>query len=478
MAPSPQSSPRSLFEKIWDAHVILVREDGAAVLHVDRHVLHDLGAKAPIQRLEEAGRRIHSPGLLVSTQDHIVSSAPGRTDLTYAEGTGFSSRLRASAARHGFRLFPLEDPRQGIVHVIAPELGVTLPGVFLVCGDSHTCTNGGVGAMAMGLGSSEVEHVLATQTLVVRKPRTLRITLTGTAPPGVSAKDFALHIISSIGVRGGVGHAIEYAGPAVQALDVEGRLTLCNMSIECGARVGMVAPDEKTFAWLKGRAFAPKGDLWDQALASWRALPSDPGARFDREVTLDISTLQPQVTWGTMPEQALSVGSVTPDPVAARDDEAREAVLRALAYMDLRPGQPLRGVPIDVAFIGSCTNSRIDDLRAAADVVRGRRVAAHVRAMVVPGSSTVKRQAEAEGLADVFRAAGFEWRESACSMCAAANEDRVESGRRAISTSNRNFEGRQGPGSRTHLASPQTVAASAIAGHITDAHSLAQEVPA
>ena len=459
---------RTLFDKIWQAHVVVQRDDGSALLHVDRHVLHDLTAQHAFAMLERAGRGTHSPGLTIATHDHVVSSDPGRRDDSYAPGTAFVSALRVGAARHGIQLFGLGHPQQGIVHVMAPELGMTLPGSLLVCGDSHTCTNGGLGALAWGIGTSEVEHVLATQTIVARQPRTLRITLDGRLGAGVSAKDLILHIIGQIGARGGNGYAIEYAGEAVRALPIEGRLTLCNMSIECGARIGMVAPDDSTYHWLAGRPYAPSGALWDQALESWRQLPSDPDAAFDHEVRLDVSSLEPQVTWGTSPAQVLPLSGRVPDPGQAGDSTAREAGQRALDYMGLQPGTPLSGLRIDTAFIGSCTNGRLEDLRAAAAILRGRRIAPHVRALIVPGSSQVRREAEAEGLDRVFLEAGCEWRESACSMCAGVNDDRVGSGQRSISSSNRNFEGRQGPGARTHLASPATVAASAIAGAIAD----------
>ena len=463
---------RTLFDKIWDEHVVVRRDDGSVLLHVDRHVLHDLTAQAAFAKLERAGRGVHSPGLTVATHDHIVSSDPGRRDDSYPAGAVFVGALREGAARHGIRLFGLGHPRQGIVHVMAPELGVTLPGSVLVCGDSHTCTNGGLGALAMGIGTSEVEHVLATQTLVARRPGTMRIVLSGRPGPGTSAKDLVLHVIGTLGSRGGAGHAIEYAGPAVVALSIESRLTLCNMSIECGARIGMVAPDDLTYEWLAGRPYAPSGGMWDRALAAWRTLPSDAEARFDRDVSIDVEGLAPQVTWGTSPDQVVPIDGRVPDPDDLPDPAARDSARRALAYAGLSPGTPLASVPIDVAFIGSCTNGRLDDLRAAAQVLHGRRIAPGVRGLVVPGSTSVKRDAEAEGLDRVFRDAGFEWRESACSMCAGVNDDRVDSGKRCISTSNRNFEGRQGPGSRTHLASPATVAASAVAGRITDVRRL------
>jgi 3-isopropylmalate/(R)-2-methylmalate dehydratase large subunit len=461
-------SAQTLFDKIWQSHVVAQRDDGSALLHVDRHVMHDLTAQHAFSMLERAGRSVHSPALTIATHDHVVSSAPGRNDESYEPGTAFIKALRVGAKRHGIQLFGLGHRQQGIVHVIAPELGATLPGSLLLCGDSHTCTNGGLGALAWGIGTSEVEHVLATQTIVARRPKTMRILLNGRLGQGVSAKDLILHIIGSIGARGGNGYAIEYAGEAVRALSVEGRLTLCNMSIECGARIGMVAPDDSTYQWLAGRPFAPAGAMWERAVKAWRALPSDPDARFDSEVSIDVRDLAPQVTWGTSPAQVLPITGRVPDPRTAPDSAARESAERALQYMGLEPDTELAGLPINTAFIGSCTNSRIEDLRVAAAIFRGRRVAPHVRTLIVPGSMQVRRQAEAEGLDRIFIEAGCEWRESACSMCAGINDDRVGSGERSLSTSNRNFEGRQGPGARTHLASPATVAASAIAGAIAD----------
>jgi 3-isopropylmalate/(R)-2-methylmalate dehydratase large subunit len=459
---------QTLFEKIWQAHVVKQREDGSVLLYVDRHVLHDLVSQQAFADLQRAGHKVHSPELAVATHDHIVSSAAQRRDDSYKEGEAFVTALRRNSDAAGIRLFGLGDAQQGIVHVMAPELGIVQPGCVLVCGDSHTCTDGALGALAMGIGTSEVAHVLATQTLVTRQPKTMRVSFHGALPAGLFAKDLILHLIATVGQKGGVGFAVEYAGPTVEAMPIEARLTLCNMSIEFGARVGMVAPDETTYAYLKGRKFAPQGALWDQAIAYWRRLPSDPDARYDKEVTIDASTVAPHVTWGTAPQQVVAVTGHVPDPQAETDAALREGMIRALKYMNLAPGTALEGLKIDKAFIGSCTNSRISDLRAAAAVVKGRKVAAHVSAMVVPGSSSVKREAEAEGLDAIFRAAGFDWRESACSMCAGVNDDKVGAGQRCISSSNRNFEGRQGPGARTHLASPMTVAASAIAGHIVD----------
>jgi 3-isopropylmalate/(R)-2-methylmalate dehydratase large subunit len=459
---------RTLFDKLWDAHVVATRPDGADILHIDRHVLHDLGSNVAFAKLAAAGRAVACPHLTIAVQDHVISTAANRRNESYPGGAPFGTALRQNTAQTGIRLFDLSHPLQGIVHVVSPELGVALPGATLACGDSHTCTVGGLGALAFGIGTSEVEHVLATQTLVLRRPKTMRVRFDGRLGRGVTAKDMILHLIGRVGIKAGVGHAVEYAGAAVSALPVEARLTLCNMSIELGARTGIVAPDDTTIDYLYSRMFAPKGALWDRAVDHWRTLSSDAGARFDREVDIDAAAITPQVTWGTNPQQVLPVDGRVPDPATLTDTAERANVERALAYMGLTPGTPLEGIRIDRAFIGSCTNSRLSDLRAAAETVRGRSVAPGVRALVVPGSTSVKHAAEAEGLDTIFREAGFEWRESACSMCAGANDDKVAPGERCISSSNRNFEGRQGPGARTHLASPAMVAAAAVAGHITD----------
>jgi len=458
----------TVFERIWEQHVVMRDDDGASLLHVDRHVLHDLGAQRAFAMLHRSGRPVRAPELTIAVHDHIVSSQRGRRNDTYPEGAPFAEALSRDAPRHHIRLFDLDDPSQGIVHVIAPELGIALPGVLLACGDSHTCTVGGVGAVGIGVGTSEVEHVLATQTLLVRQPHTMRVRFTGTLPEGLTAKDMALFLIGTIGAKGASGHAIEYAGPAVSALSIEGRLTLCNMSIECGARTGLVAPDDTTLAYVHDRSFAPRGSQWDIAEAAWRRLVSAPDATFDRDVALDVSHLAPHVTWGTSPAQVVAVNGRVPETDAMSDAATRDSARRAMEYMGLIPGTALQDLKVDRAFIGSCTNGRISDLRAAAAVLAGRRIAPHVKGLVVPGASQVKRQAEAEGLDRIFESAGFEWRESACSMCAGVNDDRVMPQERCISSSNRNFEGRQGPGARTHLASPATVAASAIAGHIAD----------
>ena len=458
---------QTLFDKVWDQHVVADLGDGYALLHVDRHLLHDLGGGRAVLDIAEKGYRLRNPGLTFATPDHAISSTPGRAD-TSAVGRRLLDDLRNLSKQHGVRLFDVGEPGQGIVHVIGPELGLSLPGALIVCGDSHTCTHGGVGALAFGIGTSEVTHVLATQCLVQRRPKRLRVRFEGARGPGVTPKDMILYLIGKIGAAGGTGCAVEYAGAAVRALEIEGRLTLCNLSIELGAKIGMVAPDDKTYGFLADRPFAPKGALWDQALAHWRTLRSDDDATFDREEQVDVGKIAPQITWGTSPEMVIAVDQRIPDPASVADSGKRRAMEAALDYMGLAPGAPIAGTKIDWVFIGSCTNSRISDLRAAAEVAKRGRVAAHVRAWVVPGSENVKRQAEAEGLDRVFTAAGFEWRDPGCSMCLAANGETVPRGQRSVSTSNRNFVGRQGPGARTHLAGPGMAAAAALAGAITD----------
>lgn len=465
-----QARPRNIIEKIWDQHVVATLDDGQALLHIDRVFLHDRAGPRVLGAVRQAGHAVSQPGLVFGTMDHIVDTQPGRGDDTLVRGgRAFIEGLRAEARSAGIRLFDLGDPRQGIAHVISPELGIALPGTTLVCCDSHTCTVGGIGALAWGIGTTEGEHAVATQCLVRARPRTIRVTLHGSPGPGVSAKDLVLALIARFGVRGGDGHAIEFDGEAVNALDVEGRLTLCNMAVEFGAWTGLVAPDALTVEWLAGRPFAPSGTDWDLAVADWLALRSDEGASWDRHLELDCTGLAPQVSWGTNPGQTGAIDAIVPHPA---DGDAQ----RALDYMDLQAGQPLQGTPIDAAFIGSCTNSRLPDLRAAAQIVRGRRVAPGVKAIVVPGSSSVKSAAEAEGLDRVFHEAGFEWRESGCSLCFFAGGDNFDQpgrpARRVITSTNRNFEGRQGPGVRSHLASPATVAASAIAGCIADPREL------
>ena len=461
--------PQTLFEKIWSRHAIRTREDGATLLSIDRHLVHD-GSRAAFQFLAERKLPVRRPDRTFGTPDHYVPTAS--RDLSTAEPyrRQVVEDLRANAGAHGVTLFDLGDARQGIIHVVGPEQGISQPGMVIVCGDSHTATHGAMGALAFGIGASEVSHVLATQTLWQAKPKTLRITIDGRLGKGVVAKDVILAIIAKIGAAGGTGHVIEYAGSAIRALGIEGRLTICNMSIEAGARAGMVAPDETTIQYLSGRPYAPKGADWEKAVAYWRSLPSDEGAVFDREVALDAAEIAPMVTWGTSPEDAAPITGRVPDPAAAPSAERRAGMERALDYMGLKPGTPLSEVAVDRVFIGSCTNSRIEDLRAAAKVVEGRR--AVIRAMVVPGSGLVKAQAEAEGLDCIFRDAGLEWREAGCSMCVGMNGDLVAAGERCASTSNRNFVGRQGKGARTHLVSPIMAAAAAVTGRFTDVRRL------
>ena len=465
--------PATMLDRIWASHVVADLGDGWSLLHCDRVLLHDLSGGRALREVGEAGHGLACPDLVFATPDHAVSSAPGRTAETFPQGGRLLAGLRARAAETGIRLFDLGQDGNGIVHVMAPELGIVLPGTVLVCGDSHTCTNGGVGALAFGVGASELRHVLATQTLPQQKPRSMRIRFEGTAPAGVTPKDMILAAIGRFGAGAGTGHAVEYAGSAVRALSVEGRLTLCNLSIEMGAKMGMVAPDDTTFEWLAGRDFAPRGADWDAALRAWRALPSDAGATFDRDLVIGMRDIAPQITWGTSPEHVLPVTGRVPDPADAPDAAQRAAWQAALAYMGLAPGAPIAGTKVDWVFIGSCTNSRIEDLRAAAAVLRGRKVAPHVTAWVVPGSERVKHAAEAEGLHVAFRAAGFEWREPGCALCVAANGEAVPPGARCVSTSNRNFVGRQGTGARTHLASPAMAAAAAITGAIADVRQVA-----
>ncbi len=475
---SPTSSgalevrPRTLFDKIWDAHVVMQRDDGQSLLFIDSHLVQD-GSAPAFEMLRQRKLAVRRPEQAFATPDHYVpTGSRALSDIADPEKRAMAQALHDDSAAAGIRFFGLDDPRQGIVHVVGPEQGLSLPGSVIVCGDSHTATHGALGALAFGIGASEVAHVLATQTLWQRKPRTMRVVVDGQLAAGVSAKDIILAVIARIGAAGGTGHVIEYAGEAIRALSMAGRMTVCNMSIEAGARAGMVAPDETTFAWLAGRPFAPTGTAWDSALARWRALAGDEGAVFDREVHLDASEIVPMVTWGNSPEDALPITGRVPDPAAVGDAERRAAMERVLAYMGLHAGQALSELPVDRVFIGSCTNGRIEDMRSAADVVRGRRVAAGVQAWVVPGSGLVRQQAEREGLDAVFLAAGFEWRHAGCSMCLGTNGDQVPAGQRCASTSNRNFVGRQGPGSRTHLMSPAMAAAAAIAGHLTDVRSL------
>jgi 3-isopropylmalate/(R)-2-methylmalate dehydratase large subunit len=456
--------PRTIAEKIWEQHVVRRAEGEPDLLYVDLHLVHEVTSPQAFDGLRLAGRPVRRPELTVATMDHNVPTTSG--PITDEVSARQMQALQANADEFGITLFPWGSGGQGIVHVIGPEQGYTQPGMSIVCGDSHTSTHGAFGALAFGIGTSELEHVLATQTLPQSKPKWMAVTVDGTLPPNCSAKDIILAVINAIGTSGGVGHVIEYRGAAVEALSMEGRMTICNMSIEGGARAGLVAPDETTFAYVKGRPHAPTGGDWDAALEHWRTLPTDEGAAFDREITIDASTLRPYVSWGTNPAQSTTIDGVVPDP-ASLDTAKREAATRALTYMALEPGTPIRDIRPDTVFIGSCTNSRIEDLRVAADVVRGRRVRDGLRALVVPGSVAVKLQAEQEGLDDVFVAAGFDWRGAGCSMCLGMNPDILQPGERSASTSNRNFEGRQGKGGRTHLVSPRVAAATAIAGHFT-----------
>ncbi|MCO1367006.1 3-isopropylmalate dehydratase large subunit [Burkholderia multivorans] len=461
---------RTLYDRIWSGHAILEGEDGQTLLHVGRHIVQD-GSNHAFAALRDRGLRVRHPDQMFATPDHGVSSRSRSIDaIADPDQRRAVGALSENASAFGIVHFGLDDARQGIVHVVGPEQGITQPGITLVCGDSHTSTHGALGALAFGLGSSDVLHVLATQTIWQRRSRTLRVSVDGTLPRGVAAKDVILAIIARIGANGAAGHVIEYAGSTLRAMSIEARLTVCNMSIEAGARAGMVSPDDTTYAYLAGRPFAPHGEHWDRALAYWRTLPSDADAVFDRELALDATTLAPMVTWGNSPEDVLSVEDRVPDPADERDPERRAYLLRTLAYMGLTPGMPLTDIEVDQVFIGSCTNARIEDLRVAARVVRGAR--AKVPARVVPGSTQVKLAAEAEGLDRIFRDAGFEWGEAGCSMCVAMNGDRVAPGQRCVSTSNRNFVGRQGPGSRTHLVSPAMAAAAALYGRITDVRRL------
>ena len=465
--------PRTIIDKIWDAHEIADLGGGRSLIAIDRIFLHERTGPALLAGLAQAGRKPAHPELVFGIVDHAVETLPGRNARSQGPGANaFVAAFRERTKAAGIRLFDLDDPRQGIVHVVSPEQGIALPGCTLVCPDSHTGTVGGIGALAWGIGSTEGEHAVATQTLVCARPKRMRVDFTGRCTAGVTAKDMVLALIGRHGVAGGDAHAIEFAGEAVRALAVEGRLTLCNMAVEFGAWTGIVAPDEATIAWIAGRPFAPRGDILERAVAHWRGLASDGGATWDACHAMDCSALAPQVTWGTSPGHVLAVDGIVPDP-ASVGGAAREALERSLAYMDLVPGRPIAGTPIDAAFIGSCTNSRLPDLRAAASILRGRKVAPGVKAIVVPGSTQVKREAEAEGLDRVFREAGFEWRESGCSLCFFAGIDSFGAARRAITSTNRNFEGRQGPGVRSHLASPATVAASAVAGRIADPRAMA-----
>ncbi|TCK75279.1 3-isopropylmalate dehydratase large subunit [Acidipila rosea] len=462
------NAPKTLFEKVWEQHLVAEPANEPALLYIDLHLVHEVTSPQAFEGLRLAGRKLRRPDRTVATVDHNVPTTANRLIIEDAIAARQIDTLRKNCADFGVELYDVQSPEQGIVHVIGPELGLTKPGMTIVCGDSHTSTHGAFGALAFGIGTSEVEHVMATQCLPQSRPRTFRIAVEGTLAEGVTAKDVALGIIGRIGTDGATGYVIEYAGSVIRSLSMEGRMTLCNMSIEAGARAGMIAPDEKTFAYLKGRRFSPTGADWEKAVAEWSALPSDPGATYDRELVIQAEELAPFVTWGTSPGMVISITESVPDPARAQSDSDRRAFERALEYMDLKAGTPLEKVSIDRVFIGSCTNSRIEDLRAAAKVVAGYRVHSNVRAMVVPGSQQVKSQAEREGLDHVFREAGFEWREPGCSMCLGMNPDILQPGERCASTSNRNFEGRQGRGGRTHLVSPAMAAAAAVTGHFTD----------
>ena len=459
---------RTLFETIWDAHVVRQVPGEPPLLYIDLHLVHEVTSPQAFEGLRLSGRKVRRPDLTIATMDHNTPTWPLTQPVTDTVAKEQLDALERNCKEFGVRLEDRFSPLQGIVHVIGPELGLTQPGITIVCGDSHTSTHGAFGALAFGIGTSEVEHVLATQTLPQRKPKAMEVRVDGELPVGVTAKDVVLGIIGQIGIGGGIGHVLEYTGSTIRALSMEGRLTVCNMSIEGGARAGMVAPDETTFRYLEGRPHAPRGAAWEAALDAWRALKTDPGAVYDRSVTIDATKLVPHVTWGTNPGMVAPVNGRVPDPNKARSEDDKRSIEQALRYMDLRPLTPIQDIPLDRVFIGSCTNARLEDLRAAADVIRGRKVHPRVRAMVVPGSHQVKVAAEEEGLDRVFLDAGFEWREAGCSMCLGMNPDILQPGERCASTSNRNFEGRQGKGGRTHLVSPPMAAAAAIAGHFVD----------
>lgn len=462
------TGPRTLYDKIWDAHLVDVQEGGASVLYIDRHLVHEVTSPQAFEGLRNAGRKVRHPNAVLAVADHNVPTTERSGVIENPESRLQIETLENNCAEFGIDYLAMDDIRQGIVHVCGPEQGFTLPGTTIVCGDSHTSTHGAFGALAFGIGTSEVEHVLATQTLIASRSKNMRVTVNGVLPLGVTAKDLALAIIGRIGTAGGTGYVIEYAGDTVEALSMEGRMTLCNLTIEGGARSGVIAPDEKTFDYVKGRALAPKAGHFEMAVAAWKELYSDDGAHFDEELHLDAADIAPQVTWGTSPENVLPITGQVPNPADEKDEARRTAMERALTYMGIEAGAPLTSLKVDRVFIGSCTNGRIEDLRAAAALAKGHKVAAHVGAMVVPGSGLVKQKAEEEGLDKIFLEAGFEWREPGCSMCLAMNADKLEPGERCASTSNRNFEGRQGRGGRTHLVSPAMAVAAAIAGHLAD----------
>jgi 3-isopropylmalate/(R)-2-methylmalate dehydratase large subunit len=462
------SGPRTLFEKIWSSHVVCIPDDQPPILYIDRHYVHEVTSPQAYDGLRAAMRKVRRPDLTFATVDHNVPTTSPRLVIKDDIAARQINALRSNCTEFGVPLFDLTSEEQGIVHVIGPELGLTLPGMTIVCGDSHTSTHGAFGAFAFGIGTSEVEHVLATQCLPQRKPKTMKIEVSGALPNGVTSKDLALGIIGRLGTDGATGYVIEYCGSAIRALSMEARMTLCNMSIEGGARAGLIGPDDTTFIYIRNRQYAPQGAAWDSAVAEWKALNTDPGAKFDRQIHIDAAELAPQVTWGTNPGMVVAIGENVPDPNATADESQRQSLERALTYMDLKPGIAISEIAIDRVFIGSCTNSRIEDLRAAAQVVSGYRIDPRVHGMVVPGSQRIKAKAEEEGLDRIFRDAGFEWRESGCSMCLGMNPDTLSPGQRCASTSNRNFEGRQGRGGRTHLVSPAMAAAAAIKGHFTD----------
>ncbi len=466
------AQPKTLFDKIWENHLVHRQDDGTCLIYIDRHLVHEVTSPQAFEGLRTAGRKVHRPHATLAVADHNVPTSDRSKGIVEEESRIQVQTLEQNCRDFGIPYFEMSDPRQGIVHIIGPEQGFTQPGMTIVCGDSHTSTHGAFGALAFGIGTSEVEHVLATQTLIQRPAKNMRITVEGDVPVGVTAKDLILAIIGKIGTAGGTGHVIEYAGKAIRDLSMEGRMTICNMSIEAGARAGLIAPDQTTFDYLKGRPQSPKGAAYEQAVAFWKTLPSDPNATYDTEIVLQASDLVPQVTWGTSPEDVLPITATVPDPAIVADEGKRKSMQRSLDYMGLTPGTKLTEVKVDRVFIGSCTNGRIEDLRVVAEIAKGKKVASHVNAMVVPGSGLVKAQAEEEGLDKILIEAGFDWREPGCSMCLAMNPDRLSPGERCASTSNRNFEGRQGRGGRTHLMSPAMAAAAAITGHLADVRGL------
>jgi 3-isopropylmalate/(R)-2-methylmalate dehydratase large subunit len=466
------AQPRTLFDKIWDSHVVHRQDDGTCLIFIDLHLIHEVTTPQAFEGLKHAGRKVRRPDLTMAVADHNIPTSNRKAGIDDPESKLQVDTLEKNVVEFGVPYFPIDSINQGIVHIIGPEQGLSQPGMTIVCGDSHTATHGAMGALAFGIGTSEVEHVLATQTLIQRPAKNMLVEVDGSLGAGVTPKDVILAVIGKIGTAGGTGHVVEYAGSTFRQMSMEGRMTVCNMTIEAGARAGLVAPDEVTFAYVKGRPYAPKGAGWEQALAYWKTLPSDPQAQYDKRVSLDASGIAPHVTWGTNPEQVAPITGRVPDPAEIDDPQRRAAVARALEYMQLKPKTPLAEIPVERVFIGSCTNSRIEDLRAAAAIAKGRRVAEGVRALVVPGSGLVKHQAEEEGLDRIFLEAGFEWREPGCSNCMSMNNDRAEHGERIASTSNRNFEGRQGKNAKTHLVSPAMAAAAAVTGHLTDVREL------